>query len=204
MSTDQGLRRPDIKMMFTDGLGKGWNLSVELKTINGRPEIVALLVRSIRSNVAINRRLLRELPLESLFGEAIALEAKHLNQRATGNKRSTAHQGRRHTDDELRAVVHLYMDAQRGRRPVQATVAKALGISVAAANRRIIAARRRGLFTESHAQYGSVSPRDAGAQVNQKRPLNHPSRQKKRKDLDIPTRKRPLHSAARKDKEFPQ
>jgi len=149
MSTDQGLRRPDIKMMFTDGLGKGWNLSVELKTINGRPEIVALLVRSIRSNVAINRRLLRELPLESLFGEAIALEAKHLNQRATGNKRSTAHQGRRHTDDELRAVVHLYMDAQRGRRPVQATVAKALGISIAAANRRIIAARRRGLFTNT-------------------------------------------------------
>jgi len=140
--------RPDVVVTYTDRRGHEWILVVELKSINGRPEIATLVIHSAHTKAAVNRRLLRELPLGRLFGEAVATEAKLLNQRISGKKRSTAHRGRRHTDDELRAVVHLYMDAQRGRRPVQATVAKALGISVAAANRRIIAARRRGLFPD--------------------------------------------------------
>lgn len=141
--------RPDIVVTYTDSRGHEWMVVAELKSINGRPEIATLVVHSAHTDAAVNRRLLRELPLDRLFGEAVAAEARILNERITRNKRSTAHQGRRHTDDELRAVVHLYMDAQRGRRPVQATVAKALGISVAAANRRIIAARRRGLFADT-------------------------------------------------------
>ena len=158
-------QRVDIVTTYTDRLGHEWTLMAELKSINGRPEIATLVVHSANTNAAVNRRLLRELPLGRLFGEAVAAEARFFNQRITQNRQSTAHQGRRHTDEELRAVVHLYMDAQRGRRPVQATVAKALGISVAAANRRIIAARRRGLFSDtstniSNQQRKKESPND--------------------------------------------
>jgi len=157
--------RPDAVVTYTDCRGHEWIMVAELKSINGRPEIATFVVHSAHTKAAVNRRLLRELPLGRLFGEAVAAEARFLNQRITGNNRSTAHQGRRHTDDELRAVVYLYMDAQRGRRPVQATVAKALGISVAAANRRIIAARRRGLFPDtsiniSNQQRKKESPND--------------------------------------------
>ena len=161
--------RPDAVVTYTDRRGHEWMLVAELKSINGRPEIATLVVHSAQTNAAVNRRLLRELPLGRLFGEVVAAEARFLNQRATGNKRSTAHQGRRHTDDELRAVVHLYMDAQRGRRPVQATVAKTLGISIAAANRRIIAARRRGLFTDT-----STNPDTSTNITNQQRRKESP------------------------------
>jgi len=150
--------RPDAVVTYTDRRGHEWMLVAELKSINGRPEIATLVVHSAHADAAVNRRLLRELPLGRLFGEVVAAEARFLNQRVAGNKRSTAHQGRRHTDDELRAVVDLYMDAQRGRRPVQATVAKALGISVAAANRRIIAARRRGLFADTPTNPDTSTP----------------------------------------------
>lgn len=142
--------RPDIVTTYTDRLNHEWTLMAELKSINGRPEIATLVVHSAHTDGAVNRRLLRELPLGLLFDKAIAAEARHLNQSRNDdrNTHTTKHQGRRHTDDELRTVAQLYMDAQGGRRPVQTTVAKALGISIAATNRRIIAARRRGLLLE--------------------------------------------------------
>ena len=167
--------RPDAVVTYTDRRGHEWMLVAELKSINGRPEIATLVVHSAHANAAVNRRLLRELPLGRLFGEVVAAEARFLNQRVTGNKRSTAHQGRRHTDDELRAVVNLYMDAQRGRRPVQATVAKALGISVAAANRRIIAARRRGLFADTPTNPDTSTPDTSTEISNQQRKKESPN-----------------------------
>jgi transposase len=57
-----------------------------------------------------------------------------------------AHRGRPASDDELRTVAAIYVEAKADRAPVQAAVAEAFGISPSTAAKRIMAARRAGLL----------------------------------------------------------
>lgn len=59
-----------------------------------------------------------------------------------------AQRGRRLTPDDLGAVAAAYHEARRHSRPVQASVAAAMGVSRSAAAKRIMAARAAGLLDE--------------------------------------------------------
>ena len=74
----------------------------------------------------------------------IAVETKNLSRTLRKYKSRSAHQGRAHSEDELKIVAEIYQSAVRAHEPVQATVAKTLGVSVSTAAKRIMVARSRG------------------------------------------------------------
>ena len=141
---NNGLIIKDATMRFQDTNGIQWRVEVELKTTYGRIGITSLSISSIDGRTPLTRRVLRDLPLDRLFREHMAIESKQLSTR---NKKKTGHKGRMHTEDELREVADIYMTAFKAHRPVQKTVADMLGISVSTAAKRIMAARRSGYIT---------------------------------------------------------
>lgn len=139
-----GLIVKDATMTFQDANGGQWRVEVELKTIGGRMGISSLSISSIDVRTSLTRRVLRDLPLDQLFREHMAVESKQLSKR---NQKETGHKGRMHTEDELREVARIYMAAFQAHRPVQKTVADMLGVSVSTAAKRIMAARSHGYIT---------------------------------------------------------
>lgn len=141
---DNGLIIKDATMTFKDANGGQWRVEVELKTLGGRMGISSLSISSIDVRTPLTRRVLRDLPLDQLFREHMAIESKQLSKR---NQKETGHKGRMHTEDELREVARIYMAAFQAHRPVQKTVADMLGVSVSTAAKRIMAARSHGYIT---------------------------------------------------------
>lgn len=144
--SDQNNSRPDATARFVDSQGRTWEVSAEFKAVNGRPDIAALTIEATERGTFITRRLLHELPLEDLFGEALTQVARDIEGMTRNRRRSTSHQGRAHLDSELQAVADIYRAAYMARQPVQQAVAKALGVPVSTAAKRIMAARRRGFL----------------------------------------------------------
>lgn len=142
---NNGLIIKDATMTFQDANGIQWRVEVELKTTDGRIGISSLSISSIDGGTPLTRRVLRDLPLDRLFREHMAIESKQLSTR---NKKKTGHKGRMHTEDELREVANIYIAAFKAHRPVQKTVADMLGISVSTAAKRIMAARSHGYLSE--------------------------------------------------------
>ena len=141
---NNGLIIKDATMTFQDANGGQWRVEVELKTTSGRMGISSLSISSIDVRTPLTRRVLRDLPLDQLFREHLAIESKQLSKR---NQKETSHKGRMHTESELRTVADIYMAAFKAHRPVQKTVADMLGISVSTAAKRIMAARSHGYIT---------------------------------------------------------
>ena len=141
---NNGLIIKDATTTFRDANGSQWRVEAELKTTGGRIGISSLSISSIDVRTPLTRRVLRDLPLDRLFREHLAIESKQLSKR---NQKETGHKGRTHTKDELREVAKIYMAAFQAHRPVQKTVADMLGISVSTAAKRIMAARRSGYIT---------------------------------------------------------
>jgi len=137
---------PDAVALWTDGDGTKWWVSAEFKTINGRSNISSLRVDSTHLGSSVTRRLLRDLPLDKLFGAALSVETEYLARISRGHRRNTSHQGRSHSKEELQEVANIYHAAYLARLPVQKAVADALGVSVSTAAKRIMAARKNGLI----------------------------------------------------------
>jgi hypothetical protein len=141
---NNGLITKDATMTFREANGSQWSVEVELKITSGRIGISSLSISSVDGTTPLSRRILRDLPLDQLFRQHMAVESKQLLKR---NQKETGHKGRMHTEDELREVAKIYMAAFQAHRPVQKTVADMLGISVSTAAKRIMAARRSGYIT---------------------------------------------------------
>ena len=141
---NNGLITQDAFTTFQDATGSEWRVEVELKATSGRIGISSLSITSVDGKTALTRRILRDLSLEELFHDVMAMESKQLSK---AKQKETSHKGRMHTEDELREVAKIYMAAFQAHRPVQKTVADMLGISVSTAAKRIMAARNHGYIT---------------------------------------------------------
>ncbi len=145
-SKNKNPSRPDVAKEYTDSIGRKLRISVEYKIFNDRLDIAAVTIRTTDLSSPITRRMLSEIPLDKLFRNELAVEADRINLLRSRGKRTTAHQGRQHSDEDLQRVAEIYKSAFQARLPVQKAVADALGISVSAATKRIMAARRRGFI----------------------------------------------------------
>ena len=140
---------PDSIVRFVDDLGQVWDIAAEFKVINGRLDIAAIRVQANKLRTPVSRRALRDIPLEELFGNDLAIESAQLSRMLQNRQKATSNQGRQHSDNDLRVVAEIYTAAFQARRPVQKAVADALGISVSTAAKRIMAARSRGFITRT-------------------------------------------------------
>jgi hypothetical protein len=137
---------PDAVMEYTDSIGRKLLLKAEFKVFDGRPDIAAVTIQTTDLRSPITRRMLSEIPLDTLFRDDLAIASEHLQRMLRNRKGTTAHQGRQHSDEDLLAVAEIYQAAFQARLPVQRAVADAFGISVSTASKRIMATRRRGFL----------------------------------------------------------
>ncbi len=140
----------DAERVFVDTNGNQWNVSAEFKSSNGRPYISAISISPTKGSTPLTRRVLRDLEINKLFKDEIAREVKHFSHTRRKLRSKSAHQGRAHTDEDLKIVGEIYMSAFRANQPVQQSVADTLGISVSTAEKRISAARRKGFITREN------------------------------------------------------
>ena len=133
------------RIAWTDKDGHEWSVSFTVENVDGRLSLTNLSVAPVSSGYALTQTILREMPIAEWEREALAGEAIHLATLTTSSE-SAPHSGRRHSDAELRRVADIYMAALNARRPVQKTVAEALGLSLSTATKRIVAARKKGFI----------------------------------------------------------
>jgi len=138
---------PDVVKEFTDSLGRTLVLKAEFKMFNDRVDIAAITIQTTDPRFPLTRRMLTEIPLDTLFRNELATEAKQLNRILRNRKGTTSHQGRAHSEEDLQEVADIYRAAFQARVPIQQAVADGLGISVSTAAKRIMAARRQGFIT---------------------------------------------------------
>jgi hypothetical protein len=127
--------------------GRG-TYAVEFKwaQVSGRDEVVALSVTSLSTDCIFEPVILREIP----FTELIRSERLRRAQKPQTQKQHTQPRNRRRTrmtEEHLRHVASLYMQAWRSGLPVQRYVADALRVAVPTAARQITLARNHGYIS---------------------------------------------------------
>ena len=136
-----------MKKTFTDKIGKKWNVTIATKLVNNRQDIVSVQIEATGSN-PISRRALRDIPLEELFGNDLAVMSP-ASSRILQQRKTTSRQGRAHSDEDLQTVADIYTAARKARIPVQQAVADAQGVSQSTAAKRIMAAKARNLLPDN-------------------------------------------------------
>jgi len=139
----------DAEAVFVDTNGNQWTIAAEFKSSSGRPYISAISISPTKGLTPLTRRVLRDIEINKLFKDEIAREVKQFSRTRRKFRSKSAHQGRTHTDEDLKIVAEIFMSAYKANQPVRRAVAETLGISVSTAEKRIAAARAAGLIPAS-------------------------------------------------------
>jgi len=139
----------DAEAVFVDTNGNQWTIAAEFKSSSGRPFISAISISPTKVSIPLTRRVLRDIEINKLFKDEISREVKQFSRTRRKLRSKSAHQGRAHTDEDLKIVAEIYMSAFKANQPVRRAVADTLGISVSTAEKRIAAARAAGLIPAS-------------------------------------------------------
>jgi len=131
---------------YADTNGRVWHIGINTKTIHGRVELSEMAIWANGHGYPLNRKILRDLSMDTLLKDVVAGETESLTQFHKHQKELKPHQGRAHSDDELRVIAKIYMTAFNGRISVQRAVAKTFNTSISTAAHRISVARKRGFI----------------------------------------------------------
>jgi len=130
---------------WTDQSGMRWRLVIEVATIRGRNEPVALSITAVEAGYALSQSTVRKIPFASFLNHRIDSSGPSGSMRLM-EPVNPKRVGRRYTDYELERVAIIYRNAYKARVPVQRAVADALEIPLSTAVKQIIAARKRGFI----------------------------------------------------------
>ena len=140
----------DATRTWTDPNGHEWEIAVEFKGVDGRPDFAGVMIKPTNTGYPLTRRVLAQLPLLDLFGESMYREQLDFDRWQQRGRSAKQHQGRTSTDEELMLVAEIRVSALQANFPVQRAVAMALGITEGTAGNRIKAARMRGFIPPSN------------------------------------------------------
>jgi DNA invertase Pin-like site-specific DNA recombinase len=157
---------------WIDRRGRVWTISIDWSDTTPQAEPSRLTVVAPDGN-GVTGDAIRKMPLGSIIAEARAgfesflrhdaqskaLTPAQRRHAAAQAKRFSSHRGVARTDDELAIVADVYREGSKATdeqpfpKPAQA-VAKHFDISVSTANKRIAAARERGLLEPAKKRVG--------------------------------------------------
>ncbi len=135
------LKEPEILLEnWKDVNGNRWRVDVIYTTLDGRQMPVELCIRAVKPGYALTQSILRALPLAG----AVNLHFQNLRLNVQVDRPSRVKRiNKEYSDEELKFVARVYLEAFGAHFPVQATVAKALKIPISTASKQISAARKR-------------------------------------------------------------
>ena len=123
-------------------------IEIKWKVLNDRQEVAAITIEPKDPKVPFEAVLLRKIPWARLIDNARRDRTNQSKQPTPIRQHSLGPDSTRTlTDDDLRSVADLYLQAWKVNMPVQRYVADVLQISIPTAARRISLARQRGFIS---------------------------------------------------------
>ena len=124
-------------------------IEIKWKVLNDRQEVAAITIEPVDPKVPFEAVLLRKIPWARLINQSRKDRTKQSRQPTPIRSHSLGPDSTRTlTDDDLRGVADLYLQAWKVHIPVQRHVADELEISIPTAARRISLARQRGFISK--------------------------------------------------------
>ena len=124
-------------------------IEIKWKVLNDRQEVAAITIEPKDPKVPFEAVLLRKIPWARLIDNARRDRTNQSKQPTPIRQHSLGPDSTRTlTDDDLRSVADLYLQAWKVNMPVQRHVADVLQISIPTAARRISLARQRGFISK--------------------------------------------------------
>ena len=123
-------------------------IEIKWKVLNDRQEVAAITIEPKDPKVPFEAVLLRKIPWARLIDNARRDRTNQSKQPTPIRQHSLGPDSTRTlTDDDLKSVADLYLQAWKVNMPVQRYVADVLQISIPTAARRISLARQRGFIS---------------------------------------------------------
>ena len=124
-------------------------IEIKWKMLNDRLEVAAITIEPMDPKVPFEAVLLRKIPWVRLIDQSRQNRTPQPTQPAPRRRHGLGPDSTRTlTDDDLRTVADLYLQAWKVNIPVQRHVADELQISIPTAARRISLARKRGFISK--------------------------------------------------------
>ena len=137
---------------WTDSRGQTYSINLTLNVLEQRPEITSVMIGAVGAGEFITQSALRTIPFKSLVKKAITpAKAGKLSRSdlLVGGVQVElkSHRGRKATQEELVVLVNLYEHAVKNYLPILPTLSDALDLPESTVNKRLIAARKKGLIS---------------------------------------------------------
>ena len=137
-----------LKARWVSPDGQRLNLAFTTKPLFGYQELTGVCI-SVATDGSLNQTLLREIPLKKLFDGTIRhkqLSQPDLEIAGYAVELKASRRGTKHRTEDLKLLAKVYEEVRAQRLPILPTLAARLGLSPSTINKRLIAARQKGLL----------------------------------------------------------